>query len=302
MRSSIEASYTAIREFAAFRVVERDGVAVEGADAGSWLQGQLSQDLDGLEPGDARDTLVLSPKGKIDAAGRVWRRGPERYVIEVEQGFGEALEARLARFKLRVKATLARVRLRVYECRGPAAPEFRRGGAVGVEWPGFFGWDLLLDEHEGAPAGPSPGDDAAFEAARIEAGVPLLGRELTEATIPQEAGDLFVARTVSFTKGCFTGQELVARLASRGANVPRRLVGVVSDERDVRPGDELEAGGSPAGELTSVAWSPGSGRSVALGYLRRSFSVPLEAHLRRPGEQASHERLAEVRALPLRTG
>ena len=103
--------------------------------------------------------------------------------------------------------------------------------AVPVRWPGLEGVDVLAGGGGArlATAWRSPsGDPAAFEVARIEAGVPAMGRELTEKTIPQEAGSL-VEHTVSFTKGCYTGQELVARLEARGANVARRLRGVVLD-------------------------------------------------------------------------
>ena len=100
---------------------------------------------------------------------------------------------------------------------------------------------------------------AAFEAARIEAGVPEMGHELTDKTIPQEAGAL-VEHAVSFTKGCYTGQELVARLDARGGNVARRLRGVV-----LRPGRTSRRRGRRArglgsresAGLTSIAWSPG---------------------------------------------
>ena len=299
MTAGLEETYEALRGRVARRVVVRDGVVVEGPDAWSWLQGQLTQDLDGLEVGDARDTLVLSPRGKVDSAGRVWRRDDERFVLEVEAGFGEALEARLARFRLRVKASLARTALRVAESRGPGAEELRGEGAVAVDWPGFVGWDVLLEGGTEAPAG-FDGHPGAFEAARIEAGLPLLGRELTEATIPQEAGDAFVARTVSFTKGCYTGQELVARLDSRGSNVPRRLCAVVCEGAELVPGDELVAGEAVAGELTSAAWSPGLGASVGLAYVRRSFATPLAVAVHRPGREARPE--AEVRALPLFSG
>ena len=108
----------------------------------------------------------------------------------------------------------------------------RPGLVVPVEWPGLY---------RGRPARTGPGGglaawvgdqavrcgDEAWEAARIEAGVPVNGREVVEGTIAAEVG--LVDRTVSFTKGCFTGQELVARLDARGSNVARRLCGVVVD-------------------------------------------------------------------------
>jgi folate-binding protein YgfZ len=123
-----------------------------------------------------------------------------------------------------------------------------------------------------------------FEAARILAGVPRLGFELTDRTIPQEGGDEFVARTVSFTKGCYTGQELVARLDSRGSNVPTRIR-LVRGQMPAsgalpRPGAKIEAGGVEAGELTSTA-RLGEAEFVALALVKRAYvsESPVEAEL-----------------------
>ncbi len=107
------------------------------------------------------------------------------------------------------------------------------------------------------------------------------GRELVEGTIAAEAG--LVDRTVSFTKGCFTGQELVARLDARGSKVARRLCGVVVDRAGDGPGSEAELVGATVvtadrehevGHLSSVAWSPGLSATVALGTLHRRVAPP----------------------------
>ena len=146
-----------------------------------------------------------------------------------------------------------------------------------------------------APAG-VPGRSAdAYEVARIEAGVPVMGRELDESTIPAEAG--VVDRSVSFTKGCYTGQELVARIDSRGGNVPRRLRGVVVGDGDAVPpvGAVVHADGKDVGVLTSVARSARLGAPVALAYVRRAVEPPAEVELRWDGGTAP----ARVLALPL---
>jgi len=167
--------------------------------------------------------------------------------------------------------------------------------SVKVTWPGYEGFDLLASTD--APDWVAPfvllGDAAAFEAARIEAGVPAMGRELTDKTIPQEAGNL-VEHAVSFTKGCYTGQELVARLDSRGGNVARRLRGVVLEAMpDLLDGATLVSGERELGRLTSVAWSPGFGSPVALCYARRDVVPPTLATVM-PGGASG-----EIRELPL---
>ena len=109
----------------------------------------------------------------------------------------------------------------------------------------------------------------AYEAVRIEAGVPAMGAELTERTIPAETG--IVDRTVSFTKGCYTGQELVARIDSRGGHVPRHLRGVVLSA-PAPVGATVEIDGKNVGALTSVARRPAG--AVALAYVGRDVAPP----------------------------
>ncbi len=315
--------------------MERDAVVVEGADATDWLQGQLSQDLAKLEEtGASAETLVLSPQGRIDSYCRVTKLAddPPRYLLDLKAGAGKALHERLRRFRLRVKASVEVFDgLHVLEQRGPASKAIAQGGEEAVEmaaalgsvadiavsWPGFEGRDWLfagdpsripslaaalgLDEGGGGGAGV----DEAFEAARIEAGVPELGRELTERTIPQEAGEL-VARAVSFTKGCYTGQELVARIDARGSNTPRRLRGLVLAGGPATgaagvSGSPITKDGQQVGEVTSSAWSPGLGKVVALAYLKRGVDVPSEVTVEIGAGNGGEQEAAagEVRELPI---
>ena len=166
---------------------------------------------------------------------------------------------------------------------------------MAVGWSGYSGFDLITANGrlEIAELDLALGDLASLEAARIEAGVPAMGRELTEKTIPQEAGEL-VGHTVSFTKGCFTGQELVARLDARGGNVAWRLRGVVLDPAtQARPGAALASGDREVGHLTSLTWSPGYGAPVVLGYFRRDVTPPLQASVVPEGTSAL------IREIPL---
>lgn len=146
--------------------------------------------------------------------------------------------------------------------------------ALPTLWPAWPGADLLGASPE-LPDGVPLVEAEAWEARRIEAGLPSMGRELTERTIPAEAGLLDVA--VSFTKGCYTGQELVARLEARGNRVPFRLRGVVLGAGAKAPavGAELKRGDKTAGTVTSVGHSPDLG-TVALAYLHRDVEPPAE--------------------------
>lgn len=242
------------------RTVRRDGVVVDGADAATWLQGQVSQDVEGMGLGDTRFALLLTPQGKAVCVCRVTRESPDRFVIDTDAGAGSALYDRLKMFKLRVKATLESVAIEVEERLG--------GGWEALGRPVVVGTSGANDPTAGTV------DGATYEYERILAGVPRTGSEITESTIPQEAGDELMARAVSFTKGCYTGQELVARVDARGSNVPRRLrvlVGEVGDPPGIVGGAVL-ADDNEVGTVTSVASLDGR-PPVALAYLKRSAAA-----------------------------
>lgn len=191
-----------------------DVVRVEGPDAATYLQGQLSQDVDAL--GEAAWTFVLQPSGHIVALARLTRAG-DAFALEVDAGLGELVEARLRKFLLRTKATIT----------------LERG--------------------------------TTDEAARIAEGRPG-ANEFDERAVPAETG--WVDRAVSFTKGCYTGQELVARMDSRVAEPPRRLVRL---RGAVAAGAAIEVDGAEVGRVTSVAGD------AALGYVKRGARLEGEA-------------------------
>ena len=264
---------------AAAALLARDVVRVSGADAAAYLQGQISQDVDAVEVGASAWSLVLAPQGKVDAWFRLTRLGGNEFLIDLDAGFAGALVARLERFKLRVDAAFEILEgWQMLSIRGSGgAPDgLEAVGAelrVPVAWPGFEGVDLLGPEVS-LPVGvvDSP---AAMEVARIRAGWPAMGRELTERTIPAEVAGL-VESSVSFTKGCYTGQELVARIDSRGGNVPRP-VRLLEIRGEVSPGAGITVDGKAVGEVTSAAEDPASGVTVALGPVHRRVEPPADA-------------------------
>ncbi|MHB1536202.1 MAG: CAF17-like 4Fe-4S cluster assembly/insertion protein YgfZ [Acidimicrobiales bacterium] len=249
--------------------LERDAVTVAGPDATGYLQGQISQDVSGLEVGASAWSWLLAPAGKVDALVRVTHVADGTWLLDVDGGYGDAVVARLNRFKLRTKVEIDRAGWRCLGLRGEGvvAPP----GAVAVAdaaWPGIQGLDAFGTELV-VPDGADMVGPEAYELTRIQAGIPRMGAELTERTIPAETG--LVARTVSFTKGCYTGQELVARIDSRGSNVPRRLRGLRAAGPLVA-GAELFRDAKAVGRVTSAA-ATGTGW-VGLGYVGRGVDPP----------------------------
>ena len=307
--AALAGDYAALRTgYGALRSV-RGAVIVSGPEAAEYLQGQCSQDVATMAVGSAVDALLLEPDGKLCALVRVLRTTADRFVLDSTLGAEPLVAARLSRFRLRTKVEIDTVpegEWRAVELRGPGVLEPDVAGgevwALPVDWNGVVGIDLL----GAAPAAAVVGEPrwcgaAAGEALRVEAGIPVMGRELDERTIAPEAG--LVERTVSFTKGCYTGQELLARLDARGNRVPRRLCGLVP--LGPWPPDVVErlegaaavaADGRQVGVVTSGAWCPGLGGPGALGYVHRSVDVPGSVHLALDDGDAL---VAEARPLPL---
>lgn len=269
--------YRATRSGTAAAAIERDVVVVEGPEAVAFLQGQLSADVAALAAGASTWSWVLQPGGKVDVLARVTRLDAERLALDTDPGWGDALVTRLKRFKLRTKVSFDQPEWRAIALRGPDAQAPATGGGIeavaDASWPGLVGYDLLGPD-PAAPAGAVALDPAELEIARVEAGIVRMGAELTERTIPAETG--LVERTVSFTKGCYTGQELVARIDSRGNNVARHLRGLRLSlgAEDILPaaGSALRAGDKDVGTITSVAVSPRLG-PIGLAYVRRAIEV-----------------------------
>lgn len=263
--------------------VERDVVTVAGPEAERYLQGQLSQDVTGLGAGEAARSFLLSPQGKVVAWLRVTRLGPDRFLLDVEPGFGGPVLTRLQRFKLRTEVDFESERWQTVAVRGDGSSAMVGPGqsvgavaAVSAFWPQVETLDLLGPSVE-VPVGLDEGSFDRYEAARVVAGVPAMGSEVDESTIPAELGRWAIDRSVSFTKGCYTGQELVARVDSRGNNVPRPIARLLVSARGSL--DELRAVGSTlvepnsgkeVGRLTSVAGWEATDDVYALGIVGRS--------------------------------
>jgi folate-binding protein YgfZ len=267
---------------------ERGKLALGGAGAIEFLNGQVTNELAGLRPGEGRYAAFLTPKGKMLGDVRILAVDGE-LLLDTERTALQALFDMIRRFKIGYdvelhKRTLERGLLsligpesariagaeQLAQIEHSNAPTSIEGIAALAERTDL-GIDLLCEaaDTERLTAallarGAAPVSGAAAECARVEAGRPRFGIDIDETTIPQEAG--LNERAVSFTKGCYVGQETVARLHWKGK--PNRHLRGLRLSSEAASGDELKLGERSVGRLGSVAHSPEHG-PIALALVRR---------------------------------
>jgi len=232
-----------------------------GPDAVKFLNDLISQEIGTAEPGEVRRSLLLTPQGKLDHMFWVLR-GDEEVGLVADAGKGEALATTLRRYRIRVKVEIEQSDQTMWLVVGPFEHEQgrwsgdRSGLVADVSWSNVA--RTLI-------AGEKPDlqllDPESYERLRIEAGEPLMDVDVTDSTIPQETG--LVSRSISFNKGCFLGQELVARLDSRGGRVNHHLKILRFEGATPEVGNEIVKDGETVGVLTSAAGE------VGLSLLRR---------------------------------
>lgn len=270
------AEYAAGREGAGFVGGASGLFWAAGPDTITFLQNILSQDLEALAPAQVARSFLLQPRGKLEAL--LWLlRGEDRVGIVTGADRLDETMRTLSRWRLRVDVELEPDAREVFDVWGPAPATLDTAGG----WADAGGVmvaqvrDTPLRHRLVAGLGPTelerrglrPIGRHAHTTLRIETGEPRYGQDVDHKTIPQESG--LVPEAVSFTKGCFLGQELVARIDSRG-RVNRNLRGVRILDRTVPPvGARLTHAGKLVGTLTSVGESPAAGGPVALALIRR---------------------------------
>jgi tRNA-modifying protein YgfZ len=243
--------------------LRRGYVAVSGPDAADFLERMLSNEVASLAPGrEARPALLLTPKGRIIAPLRVVREEPDCFLLVTEAELAEPVAGTLLRARFAAKCELEVKPWQGYLHIGSDPGEGFRNEDYGIE-----AWESWGEGERDAD------DPAELEALRIENGTPAWGKELDDSVLPAEAG--LDETHISFTKGCYPGQEPVARLHYRGH--PNRRLRIL-DVADAARGDEILHEGKAVGRVTSAV--PGR----ALGYIRRE--VPDEAVLEIAGAKA----------------
>lgn len=310
----------------------RGRLCVTGADRARFLHGQITNNVTGLRPGQGCYAALVTAKGKLESDLNVHCL-PEELLLDLEPGFGERVRQRLERFVIADEVQLVDVapHYGLLAILGPKASELVERLGWAVRWPmadplasasvhDTLGEMIIVNHPRGAAEGYDlfvpvaalaavaatlmaaanelgghPCGWRALEMIRIEAGLPRFGVDMDESNLAPEAG--IEARAISYTKGCYIGQEVINKLRTF-AHVTRTLRGFrLADDLKVLPsrGDKLFRDNKEVGYLTSALASPAFECNIALGYVRRECNEPgTELVLRASAEQSP----ARVVSLP----
>ncbi len=301
--------YNAARERAtAIPRTDRGWVVVSGADRASYLQGLLTNDIAALQRGSGCYAAYLTPQGRMITDLDVYELG-DLILLAAPSMTTPTLLEKLDQFIFSEDVQLGDVST-TFAGVSIVGPDAARALAAVLDMPpdvieglpdhgnlrtsfqdqaaillrvgdrGVAGFDLLVDRGQEAAllaaldaAQVVLADEEVAETLRVEAGVPLFGRDMTAETIPLEAG--IESRAISLTKGCYVGQEVIIRVLHRGhGRVAKKLVGLTLTEAVPAAGEAVEAADRSVGHVTSATWSPLLQCPIALAYVHRDFIEP----------------------------
>lgn len=287
----------------------RGKLRVIGAEGAEYLQGQLTNDVEALAPGEGQYAALLDRKGHMQADMRLLRTDAEEFLIDTEPEALAAARRHLQTYKIgrEVEVEDVTAERAIFSLIGPrsaeiaaAAPlprhscvEITVGGVDRLAVGTANGLDLIASAADAARlqtallgAGAAEVGEEAVEIRRVEAGIPRFGAEMGTETMPAEAG--IVETAVSFTKGCYIGQETVARLHYKGK--PNRLLRGLRLESPAEAGSTLRLGEKEVGRIGTSCVSPAFG-PIALAIVRREADPGAELVV---GEDGVKARLVEL--------
>ena len=287
-RVELDGQYRALREEAAYLPRERAALIVSGPDAAEYLQGQLTNDIEGLEREEGCYAALLDRKGHLQADMRLLRLENGEIWVDLEPGPAPAVLTHLRTYSIgrEVEVEAVSERRAITSLIGPRAPELAGFDGIGPEhaqrfreWDGTdvlavatdVGIDLITRGDTAAnlaelleAAGAVRVSEAAAEIIRVESGRPRFGVDMGPESMPAEAG--ITERAVDFEKGCYIGQEPVARLHYRGK--PNRALRGLRLSGPAEAGDPLVLGEKEVGKVGTACLSPALG-PIALAIVRR---------------------------------
>ena len=271
--------YTALHETAAWLDLSGRGkIRVTGEDRARLLHALLTNDVQGLQPGQSNYHFFLNAQGRIQADLNLYVWG-DHILLDCEPETTERIYQTLDHYIIADDVQLEDVtgRLATVAVEGPRAEELAGAGARGSRTgqPGIWFFvdpaekPALIGRLEGAGVVAATAEEA--RAVRVENGAPQYGVDFGDTTLAQETQQL---RALCFTKGCYLGQEIVERIRSRG-QVHRLLVRVaIEGSEPPASGAPVVAGGQEVGRLTSPVYSPRLGKALGLAIVRRDFAAP----------------------------
>ncbi|HET6962771.1 MAG TPA: aminomethyltransferase family protein [Terriglobia bacterium] len=328
--SSADSEYWALQESAAFIDLSFSGIfELKGDDRTRFLHGMVTNDIKSLIPGGGCHAAFLSPQGRMTADLHVFC-AEDSLILTTEPAVREKFGPALRKYIIGDRSLLIdrSEELAVLSLQGPKSTEFLASllshplpqklpydhsesvlagvkvRICRVERTRAGGYDLIVERQnlglvwhlileKGNNEGVQPVGFESFNAHRIEAGIPWYGLDIEENTLPIEAG--LEKDAISFNKGCYIGQESVARITYRG-HVNRKLAGLsLSGSQPVSKGDKISKDGQEVGWVTSSAYSPNLKIAIALGYLRREVLEPGTTVFIESGDGGVH---AKVTVLP----
>jgi aminomethyltransferase len=306
---SLLEEYKAVRNNVGIVDLSHHGkIEFRGKEHIKFLQGILSSDVKKLEEGDGQYSTFLTPKGRIITDMRLYRRR-DSVLLDLEPGLNEKVRELFLKYRISYKVDIEDVTesTSLISVHGPKAkklaektlgkqiPELKESDFItseingqelliaNINRTGELGFDIFVSSDgtnktiwENLIAGgqefnAKPVGLDAFETLRIEAGIPVFGVDMNENTIPIEAG---IWNALSFDKGCYVGQEVIARIKWRG-HVNRNLIGIIIDGDQIpRKDSRIICGEREIGHITSSTFSPKLNKIIALGYIRREYNNP----------------------------
>jgi folate-binding protein YgfZ len=275
---------------------ERTLLSLTGRDRMRWLNGMVSNNIRDLAVGNGVYAFVLTPQGHIQADAYAFNRG-ETLLVETDRAQAEKLLGIFRKYIIMDKVEVEDLseKVSVIGIAGPQSGEVLASLGLNKDlgtlqladanWNGitvtllrgdnpvFPNYELWVPAEDADSTwnalllGAVEVHDDTLETFRILCGIPKVGQDTREKTLPQETGQ---ERALNFNKGCYIGQEIVERIRARGA-VHRAFVGFEVKETAPATGTKIQSDGKEVGEITSIAAEPLKGKRLALGYLRREF-------------------------------
>jgi tRNA-modifying protein YgfZ len=250
----------------------RSRLLIKGADRKRFLHGQVTNDVNRLQPGQGCYAFIVTAKGKIESDANIYCL-EDAFLLDFEPGLSQRIAARFEKYVIAEDVQIEDVsrKYAMFTVQGPdASPPTHVGGYSFPNARGTSrGFDLFVPAGEKIDLPGKRCSEEALETIRIESGIPRFGVDMDETNLAPEAG--IEARAISYTKGCYIGQEVISRIRTYG-QVAKALRGLRCDALP-KHGDKLLLDGKEVGYVTSAVFSPVLKANIALGYVRREHNA-----------------------------